>query len=238
VPRLDRFISDCENVNRRSVRLLLAQGRIRVDGEPAQSISQVVSQFQRVTLDERVLQETAARYVMLHKPPAVVSATQDPQHPTVIDLLPQPYADSLHISGRLDFNTTGLMLLTNDGRWSRALSEPTSSIAKTYIVSVQKPLTEDYVEAFAAGMYFDYEGLTTRPAGLRILSEFEAEVSLVEGRYHQIKRMFGQFDNKVIKLHRSAIGSLRLDPALAVGDSRELHPGELDALGIAHQLAG
>jgi 16S rRNA pseudouridine516 synthase len=91
-------------------------------------------------------------------------------------------------------------------------------------------LSEDHVDAFRRGLYFKYEDITTRPAQLTILSEFEAEVGLVEGRYHQIKRMFGQFDNKVLSIHRFAVGSLTLDSALAPGQSRELVPPELEAL--------
>lgn len=225
--RVDRFVSESENINKKDVRLLLAQGRIRLDGEVASSISQVVGQFTHVTLDERVLQAHDAYYVMLYKPEGVVSATRDPRHRTVIDLLPFPYADTLHIAGRLDINSTGLLLLTNDGRWSRSLSDPQQQIAKTYRVSLERPLDEDCVLAFSAGMYFPYEGITTRPAQLRAISDNEAEVDLVEGRYHQIKRMFGRFDNRVLTIHRIAIGGIRLDPKLLPGDSRELTREEL-----------
>lgn len=218
---------------------MLAQGRIRLDGEIAGSISQPVGQFTHVVLDEKIIQSNAAHYLMLNKPAGVVSATRDERHRTVIDLLTVPYADSLHIVGRLDFNSTGLVLLTNDGRWSRALSDPGQAITKTYRVQLEQPLSEDCVKAFAEGMYFDYEGITTRPASLKILSEFEAEVGLVEGRYHQIKRMFGRFDNRVLGLHRLATGTLQLDPGLELGAYRELTLKELEALGVGHsyQLA-
>ena len=232
--RLDRFISERESVSRRAVRMLLAQGRVLVDGERACSINQVVGQFTRVTLDACVLQANQAHYVMLHKPGGVVSATRDIHHRTVVDLLPQPYADTLHIAGRLDFNSSGLLLLTNDGHWSRALSQPDTNLSKIYQVSVEKPLHSRYVEAFAAGMYFSYEGLTTKSAELKILSEFECQVRLVEGRYHQIKRMFGRFDNRVLRIHRCAVGSLHLDPDLSAGASRVVTACELDVLGIAH----
>jgi 16S rRNA pseudouridine516 synthase len=234
--RLDRFLSEREQLSRRTVRLLLAQGRIRLDGEMAGSISQVVDKFTLVTLDERVLQSNQARYLMLNKPPGVVSATRDLQHRTAVDLLSVPYANALHIVGRLDINSTGLLLLTNDGRWSRALSSPAECIAKTYRVRLERPICADCVTAFAEGMYFAFEGITTRPASLRVISEFEAEVGLVEGRYHQIKRMFGRFDNRVLALHRTAVGNLALDRDLEPGASRGLTRGELDALGVKHCL--
>ncbi|MEP5569434.1 MAG: 16S rRNA pseudouridine(516) synthase [Halioglobus sp.] len=234
--RLDRLVSEHARINRKDVRLLLAQGRIHVDDQSAESINQRIGPFTRVTLDKRVLQARKARYVMLHKPAGVVSATRDAKHTTVIDLIPAPYKNELHIVGRLDYNSTGLMLLTNDGQWSRSLSKPENKVLKTYRVSLEKPLSSQYVKAFAEGMYFDFEGLTTRPAGLRILSDYEAEVDLIEGRYHQIKRMFGRFDNRVMSLHRISVGPIVMSANLAPGHWRELALTELDLLGMEHYL--
>ena len=232
--RLDRLISEHACINRKDVRLLLAQGRIHVDGQPAESINQRIGPFTRVTLDKRVLQANKARYSMLNKPAGLVSATRDEKHSTGIDLIPAPYNNELHIVGRLDYNSTGLILLTNDGRWSRSLSNPENRIAKTYRVSVEKPLSSQYVQAFAEGIYFDFEGLTTRPAELRILSDYEAEVDLIEGRYHQIKRMFGRFDNRVKALHRISVGAIAMSPELAPGQWRELSQAELECMGLEH----
>jgi 16S rRNA pseudouridine516 synthase len=168
---------------------------------------------------------------MLNKPAAVVSATKDAEHTTVIDILQRDDREQLHIAGRLDFNSTGLLLLSNDGDWSRQLSLPERQIAKVYIVTVAQPLNTDYVAAFAAGMYFEYENITTRPAQLTIVSDYVAEVSLCEGRYHQIKRMFGRFNNPVIDLHRTAIGHIQLDPTLQQGQYRALIADEISAIG-------
>ena len=122
--RLDRFIVSREGIKRSHVHQLLAQGRILLDGLAAESISQVVGPFTHVVLDQRVLQAEQPRYIMLNKPPGMVSATCDEQHPTVLDLVAAPYAKSLHIVGRLDLHSTGLLLLTNDGRWSRGCFQP------------------------------------------------------------------------------------------------------------------
>lgn len=230
MPRLDRHLSALLDIKRSDVRLLLAQGRVEVDGSTATDINQVITRFSDVCCDGKVTQAHTARYLMLNKPCGIVSATTDDQHSTVIDLLEQSWKDQLHIVGRLDFNSTGLVLLTNDGQWSRQLSLPGSQLLKRYRVRVENGLTEDHVEAFQRGLYFKYEDITTRSAQLTILSEFEAEVGLVEGRYHQIKRMFGQFNNKVLSIHRFAVGSLTLDTALAPGQSRELTSAELEAL--------
>jgi 16S rRNA pseudouridine516 synthase len=229
--RLDRFISSKTGIGRRDVRLLLAQGRICVDGQPATAINQGVDEFSKVSLDEQVLQASLAPvYLMLHKPAGVVSATRDDHHKTAIDLLQHPQRSELHIAGRLDFNSTGLLLLTNDGRWSRRISEPGGITYKHYLVTLEHAIDPDCVEAFATGMWFAYEGISTRPARLEIIDTCVARVSLVEGRYHQIKRMFGHFHNRVLALHRYAIGQLQLDTALLPGQSRALTPAELASL--------
>lgn len=220
--RLDRFISSRMGISRRDVRQLLIQGRITVDNCTASEMHQPISQFSHVTLDGEVLQADTALYVMLNKPAGVVSATRDDQHQTVIDLLNREDKQGLHIVGRLDFNSTGLLLLTNDGAWSRRLTSPEHKVAKNYLVTLENSITDDYVQAFAQGMYFPYEDIQTQPAQLHITSQFTAEVILTEGRYHQIKRMFGRFQNPVVRLHRTKIGCIHLDPALAPGESRDL----------------
>ncbi len=226
--RLDRLISVHLGINRGDVRSMLAQGRIQVDGEVASDVQQLIDEFTHVALDDQVLQQKTAHYLMMNKPVGVVSATKDKKHKTVIDLLEYDYRHSLHIVGRLDFNSSGLLLLTNDGRWSRQLTTPDKKVAKRYRVTLQNPLTEEYIDAFEQGMYFSYEGITTRPAMLSIISDHVAEVSLVEGRYHQIKRMFGRFRNPVLSLHRIAIGNLLMDSELEPGECRILTQHEID----------
>ncbi len=228
--RLDRFISVRAGINRRDVRLMLARGRVRVDGSVATAINQAVHEFSHVSLDDRVLQSNTPAYVMMNKPEGVVSATRDEQHQTVIDLLDRHDRSGLHIVGRLDFNSSGLLLLTNDGRWSRQLTTPENKVAKLYRVTLEHPITPAYIDAFAEGMYFPFEDITTRPAKLEIISDTVAEVSLVEGRYHQIKRMFGRFRNPVLKLHRVAIGDIKLDSKLSPGQSRDLSMGEVGVI--------
>ena len=226
--RLDRFLSSTLNVSRRNLRPLLAKGGVRVDGEICRDGQQIINEFSHIQCDGEVLQGNQPVYVMMNKPVGVVSATKDEEHQTVIDLLDRPDANELHIVGRLDLNTSGLLLLTNNGRWSRQLTQPESKVSKRYIVTLAKPLTEDYVQAFAEGMYFGYEDITTRSAKLKILSEHVAEVTLEEGRYHQIKRMFGRFRNQVMALHRHSIGNLSLDTSLLPGQSRDLFEWETE----------
>jgi 16S rRNA pseudouridine516 synthase len=228
--RLDRFMSQQLGIKRQAIRPIIAQGRILVDGSVACDVQQSIHQFSHVIFDQQVIQNHKPRYVMMHKPKGVVSATKDLKHKTVVDLLDKNERDKLHIAGRLDFNSSGLILLTNDGRWSRQLSSPANKIVKRYRVELEKPLDEHYISAFAKGMYFDYEDITTQPAQLKIISSHVGEVSLTEGRYHQIKRMFGRFQNKVLQLHRLSIGNLVLDPGLLPGQSRELQQREVASI--------
>lgn len=226
--RLDRFLGNLTNSNRRDVRLMLLAGRVQVDGSHVKDPMYEVRIFSQVRLDDEILQQgKAARYWMLHKPQGCVSATADPQHPTVLDLLDAPDKDHLHIAGRLDFNTSGLMLLTNDGQWSRRLTQPTNKLAKVYYVETEAPIEGGYVEKFAEGFYFAFEDLTTQPAELTVLDSHRARLSIVEGRYHQVKRMFGFFNNKVTRLHRERMGPLLLDPQLAPGQYRTLTADEI-----------
>lgn len=220
--RLDRFLSQRLGRSRREIQHLLAAGRVQVDQAVIRDGQLRVGPFSCVQLDAELLQANTARYLMLNKPAGVVSATRDGKHRTALDLLDEAVRGDLHIAGRLDFHSTGLLLLTNDGDWSRQLSAPENRVSKRYRVTLEKPLCEDYVHAFAEGMWFAHEGMTTRPAQLTIVSEHVAEVSLIEGRYHQIKRMFGRFRNRVLTLHRFAVGNLLLDPGLGEGASRAL----------------
>ena len=229
--RIDRYISKRCNINRRDIKLMLAQGRIVINGEVIREITTIVEEFDCVVLEGEILQDKQAVYIMMNKPIGVVSATKDQLHKTVIDLLPANVGGhDLHIVGRLDLNTSGLLLLTNDSRWSRKLMSPEAKVNKVYQVILENEVSEETVSAFAAGMYFSFEDITTLPAQLKILSHNVAEVILMEGKYHQIKRMFGRFRNPVLALHRSSIGNLALDVSLAAGESRALTSVEVSAI--------
>ncbi len=226
--RIDRFLSNLPQFSRQQARLLLIEKRIRVDGQIVCDPQHEIRTFSRIECDEQVLQAgKPARYYMLHKPAGCVSATQDPEHLTVLDLLDVPDKHELHIAGRLDFNTTGLMLITNDGQWSRRLTQPETKQPKVYYVETEQDLGNEYVVKFNEGVYFAFENLTTRPAQLELLGPRSARLSIVEGRYHQVKRMFGFFNNKVVRLHREWIGPLALDSQLAPGDYRSLSADEI-----------
>ncbi len=226
VSRLDRFISQNSVFSLSYTRLLIAQKRIFLDGHAAYSIQQKVTEFTHVVLDGNCLKDSKPVYMMLNKPRGVVSATKDLKHSTVLDLIQHSQKNELHIAGRLDLNTTGLVLLTNDGAWSRKISLPETKLEKTYEVTLSKPLTDEYIAVFREGVYFGYENITTQPACLEILSEYTARLSLIEGKYHQVKRMFGFFQNEVLALHRVSVGHISLG-GLEVGHCRQLTSSEV-----------
>ena len=141
--RLDRFISHTMAVPRKAVRDLLIAGRISVNGEKAKSLDMMIDEFCRIQCDDQVLQSNRPLYLMLHKPVGVVSATTDSAHKTVLDLIRHPDKAQLHIAGRLDLNSSGLLLLTNDSRWSEALMSPTQKVDKVYRVTLKNPLAAE-----------------------------------------------------------------------------------------------
>jgi len=227
--RLDKIISQHTGLGKRGVKLLLARQWVLVDGNFCTDADRVIGQFTKVQIDDDIVQHNQPVYILINKPKGVVSATSDTEHKTVLDLLPAEFSN-LHIAGRLDLNSTGLLLLTNDGSWSSRITGPETKLAKRYRVTLQNPLSEEYIQAFAEGMYFGYEDITTAPAQLQIVSDYVTDVILTEGRYHQIKRMYGRFRNPVLALHRYQVGSLRLPADFAVGDYRQL--SKVEAEGV------
>jgi 16S rRNA pseudouridine516 synthase len=229
--RLDKFLTrrgthPCKEVSR-----LLQDGRVRVDGAVETRGLRRISRFSRIELDREILQAQDAVHLMLHKPAGYLSATTDPQHPTVMELIDHPLRDELHLAGRLDRASTGLLLLTNNGRWSKAVTEPLEEISKVYRVTTRDEIPPETAAIFAAGIYFAYEDLTTRPALLEIIAEREARLTIHEGRYHQVKRMFHAVGNQVLSLHRESIGPLVLDHSLPPGKFRPLTAAEVAFFG-------
>ncbi|WP_192022291.1 16S rRNA pseudouridine(516) synthase [Shewanella sp. WPAGA9] len=225
--RLDQFFAQKLQISKKAVRLLLLDNRIEVDGEICKSVDLQIDEFTHIRFDGEWLQHHTRQYYMLNKPDGVVSATKDRIHPTALSLLENIDLDLMHIAGRLDLHSTGLLLITNDSRWSEMLMAPDTKVNKQYLVTLANPLDESYIAGFLQGMHFGYEDIVTKPAKLEILSTFQARVTLQEGKYHQIKRMFGRFRNPVLALHRESIGSINLDTQLGCGKFRHLTEEEI-----------
>lgn len=232
--RLDKIISATGKKSRREVREMVRQGRVLVDGKPAPAADMKVDpQTAVILLDGEPLGYEKFTYVMLHKPAGVLTATEDRRQETVLDLLPPELRRrALSPVGRLDKDTEGLLLLTNDGQLAHRLLSPKSHVDKVYYARVDGALEPGDIAAFAAGMTLG-DGLECLPAGLEILSPTEALVTLREGKFHQVKRMLAARGKPVLYLKRLSMGRLHLDPALAPGAWRMLTEEERSALNLS-----
>ena len=232
--RLDKIISATGKKSRREVREMVRQGRVLVDGKPAPAADMKVDpQTAVILLDGEPLGYEKFTYVMLHKPAGVLTATEDRRQETVLDLLPPELRRrALSPVGRLDKDTEGLLLLTNDGQLAHRLLSPKSHVDKVYYARVDGALEPGDIAAFAAGMTLG-DGFECLPAGLEILSPTEALVTLREGKFHQVKRMLAARGKPVLYLKRLSMGRLRLDPALAPGAWRMLTEEERSALNLS-----
>lgn len=229
--RLDKLLASTGRWSRSEVKRLVREGRVLVNGRIAASAEEKFdSDCAAFSVDGESVQLRSFAYVMLHKPAGVLSATEDGKGKTVLDLLPEPYRKrGLFPVGRLDKDTEGLLLLTDDGQLAHALLSPKKHVDKLYYARVDGTLDETDVTAFEAGMTLG-DGLACLPAGLEIVSPHEALVTLREGKFHQIKRMFAARGKPVLYLKRLAMGRLSLDPALAPGEWRELTAEEENLL--------
>ncbi|CAM3551017.1 16S rRNA pseudouridine(516) synthase [Parendozoicomonas haliclonae] len=226
--RLDRLLGQHPTWGRQQIKAMLAQREVLVDHQVVTDGTLDINQFQTVTARNETLQQgKPAIYLMMNKPTGWLSATSDPVHTTVMELLPVELRKELHIAGRLDRASSGLLILTNDGLWSRRLTDPDLQKAKVYHVTTGNLIAPDTRQRFAEGIYFPYENITTSPAQLEQLSDKEARLTIYEGRYHQIKRMFGRFRNPVTGLHRESMGDITLDECLAPGEFRHLSAAEI-----------
>ena len=231
--RLDKLIAaqgGANSYSRKEVKALIARGRVPVDGTPAQSAEQKVDPNAAViAIDGVPLALKKNLYLLLNKPQGYVSSTDGGDGPTVLELVPQElFRRGLFPAGRLDKDTTGLMLLTDDGQLAHRILSPKRHVKKRYLVTLDVPPTEEMAKRFAEGVPLS-DGVC-KPAELSIVGDFTALVTLTEGRYHQIKRMFGCFGATVVGLHRLTIGNLSLPDDLPEGSVREATAGELAAL--------
>ena len=232
--RLDRLLAQ-EMVSRKAMKQALLKKEILVDNFPASSLSQNVDTgLQKLVFKGQQIQGYEHNYLMLHKPNGVVTASKDKKLPTVMDLLPPDIqSDQLYAVGRLDRDTTGLLLLTNNGPLGFQLLHPQYHVDKSYQVVVNGPLTSDHIQKFKDGIVF-LDGTTCKPAQLEILdispTESHASITISEGKFHQVKKMFLSVGVKVTALKRVQFGDFTLDPELAKGQFRPLNPEELEII--------
>jgi len=226
--RLDRWVSQTTELSRKEAGILIRRGEIRINDEVVKKAAAQIPDGAEVFWGEELLDIAPPIYLMMHKPAGLVCANRDGLYSTVIDLLPPEWSRDVHIVGRLDLDTTGLLLMTDDGDWSHRVSSPRRAVGKVYEVGLADPLVPSAEKAFAEGIKLDGEEKLTRPAVLQRKDDQQVTVTLFEGRYHQVKRMFAALGNKVEALHRSQIGQLQLDNDLKPGAWRELTPDEIE----------
>jgi 16S rRNA pseudouridine516 synthase len=242
--RLDKFLANNSTYSRAEVKIMLRSGRVRIDGVifkgPAK---EQVNSSQTISIDKKTLQVHGLLYMALNKPPGFVSARSDHNQPTVLDIINDQENfigdiesfevltnSDLQIVGRLDKDTSGLLLITNDGQWNHRLCSPSNHCAKTYLVTLSEPHDESYIEEFQKGMRLKDDENPTLAAKIELIGTHQARVTIHEGRYHQVKRMFAAQGNNVESLHRESIAKLHLDPNLPEGKFRHLSPLELELL--------
>ena len=228
--RLDKIISTQTNYSRKEIKELIKKKKITVNEEIAfKSDIKVDEEKDIIKIFGTELIVKKNIYLILNKPKGYVSATNDKKDLTVLDLVPKEYLHrNLFPSGRLDKDTTGLMLITDDGDYAHNILSPKKHIKKVYEVKIDTPMTNEMVEGFKNGVnLIDGE---CKEAELKITGTNTGIVTLTEGRYHQIKRMFGCFNAKVVELHRIGMGNFRLPLDLKVGECRELTNVELQKI--------
>ena len=228
--RLDKYISQTSDYSRSEAKRLLRSERVTVDGELVSDPRLDVDLSHEICIDDYPLPKPGHRYFMLNKPEGVVSATKDGRQVTALSLLDEANLQKLHIAGRLDQDSTGLLLITDDGQWSHKVTSPRHDCQKRYRVETEELIPESAIQVFANGILLSGETKACKPAELLIESPHEATVLISEGRFHQVKRMFESVGCQVTKLHRDAIGAIELDETLMVGDYRPLTPEEIGSI--------
>lgn len=228
--RLDRFISNCGYASRSEAKKLIKQGIVSVDGVTAKSADMNVSEDAVVCVGQTELRYRKYVYLMLNKPDGYVSATEDKKYPVVTELVSEEYSHfNVFPVGRLDIDTEGLLILTNDGALSHELTSPSKNVYKRYFVRLDKDAEEADIAEFKKGM--EFKGFTAKPALLEITDKpNEVYIEIAEGKFHQVKRMCERVGKNVVYLKRVSMGDLKLDEALKTGEIRELTEDELKML--------
>ncbi len=231
--RLDKIISDSGIVTRSEAKKLIVSGRVRVDGMAMTSADlKIDTESSEICLDGRVINARRLRYFMLYKPEGVVTATEDRNQKTVIDLLPKEISRlKLFPVGRLDKDTTGLLILTNDGEFCHTVTSPKRHIRKLYEFTVEGMLEPDDIEAFRNGIVL-HDGTECLPATLEIdeNNPIHGFVTIYEGQYHQVKRMLASRGKHIRTLKRIAVGNLSLDVSLEPGEYKELTENDINLI--------
>ncbi len=226
--RLDKYLCESAELTRSEAKKLLKSGSVACNGEVVKNATYKVVNDCEVLLEGRSIAPIGLRYIMIHKPEGCICSTVgDQSHPSILELLDIEKPERLGICGRLDADTTGLVLVTDDGQWSHKITSPRKKCDKRYRVELIDPVEPAVIEAFAEGVMLNGEVKPTLPAELELLNETEVLLTIHEGKYHQVKRMFAAMGNRVSGLHREQVGQIELDEDLEPGEWRYLTDEEV-----------
>lgn len=225
--RLDKYLSKVTDLSRSEAQKAIRKGEVTVEGEVIKDPDNQVSAKAQLFWREEPLRTLGFRYFMLHKPEGCICASVDAFHKVAADYLEEDNKQELQCVGRLDKDTTGLLLLTDDGEWSHRITSPKKACEKSYLVETAERINPELHDRFLEGIVLKGEKRPCLPANLVILEEKKARITIQEGKYHQVKRMFAIFGYAVEKLHRERIGLLSLDSSLQPGGYRPLTADEI-----------
>lgn len=225
--RLDKFVCKSTELTKLEATQLIHDGQLIVDGEVVYHEATQVHENNTITLNGECLKARGFRYLMMHKREGTICSNVDEGYPSLLNSLSVDRVSELHVAGRLDVNTTGLVLITDDGRWTFEIITPAKKCPKVYRVGLSRDLAASLVERFKHGLQLQGEAQLTQPAELQILGPREARLTITEGKFHQVKRMFSAVGNRVSTLHREQTGEICLDVPL--GEWRYLTRAEVES---------
>lgn len=227
--RIDKIIATQTEYSRKDVKKMISQKKIEVDGKIIKSADEKINENAVIKISGKELNIKKNIYLILNKPKGYISATEDKNMKTVLDLVPEKYQHrALFPAGRLDKDTTGMMIITDDGKFAHNILSPKKHIKKKYNVTIDIPVTKEMITGFERGIQLN-DG-ECKKALLEITGEYTADVTITEGRYHQIKRMFGCYGAKVIELNRVQMGEFILPSNLKLGQCREITVKEIEQI--------
>ncbi|MDX2319634.1 MAG: pseudouridine synthase [Moritella sp.] len=225
--RLDKFICKSTALSRTQATAKICDGNVLVNNVVIVDVATQVHEDNAITLNGEVLTARESRYILMHKPADTICSNIDEAYPSLFNYIDVENASELHVAGRLDADTTGLVLVTDDGRWSFNIITPTKHCQKVYRVGLSRAIADDVAVKFAHGVQLQGEQQLTRPAILEVVAPTEVLLTITEGKFHQVKRMFSAVGNRVVSLHREQIGAIQLD--VEVGQWRYLTAEEVNS---------
>jgi 16S rRNA pseudouridine516 synthase len=226
--RLDRFVCKSTQLSKSQAIAEIQSGNVTVNAKHQHDESTQVHENNIVQLNQVTLHRRAFRYIAMNKPAGSICSNIDEAYPSIFNYLDVEHVSELHIVGRLDADSTGLLLITDDGRWSFNVTRPEKECQKVYRVKLARSIKNEAVAKFSHGIQLQGESQLTKPAVLKVVSSKEALLTITEGKFHQVKRMFAAIGNRVLSLHREAIGDINLD--MDTGQWRYLTPLEVQSV--------